>query len=288
MATACSKCGTSNPVVSNYCRVCGTPLKNHMLMTLGAVALSWCTLTPFSINLFTWSGQLLSITYQAAPINPPAPPSPTLTPTLTPTPTATPKPAPTVANPKETERDDVVKGTDIEGNSATFMISLLSDEYRWVIGSTSELEQPHTNLVFSEEMKQNINNALEVICVGASSEDIRPGATEEQGRREEEQRAERRAETIAIWVRQAIMHNVRVRKLNVGHHVREGGRGTGGVDTSHQRRVIIILVLEEDEGVNMDQALRDALEKERDKHPIYATMLDNYSLTRGKVFTWTP
>jgi len=268
----------TNPVVANYCRRCGAALTNHMLLTLGAIALSWCTLTPFTLSLFPWSVQLLTVNY-----------SPTPKPTPKPTPTATPQTTPAIVAPKEAEHFEVVKGHDIDGKGITFIISLLSDEYRWVIGSTSELEPPHTNLVFSEEMKQNINAAREVICVGASSEDIRPGATEEQGRQEEEERAERRAETIAIWVRQVISRGgIRVRKLNVGHHVREGGQATGVADTSHQRRVIIILVLDEDEGANMDQALRDALEKERDKHPIYATMLDNYSLTRGRAFTWAP
>jgi hypothetical protein len=277
---ACSKCGTVNPVVANFCRSCGNAFRKHLFMKVGAVALSWCTITPFTSSLFSWSGSLLTIENRTIMMPAPAP-APAATPT--------PLPTPAVADPKETERDDVVTGNDIAGKGATFLISLLSDEYRWVIGSISELEPPHTRLEFSDEMKENINNAREVICVGASSEDIRPGATEEEGRREEEQRAERRAETIAIWVRQAKKEGkVRVRKLNVGHHMREGGRGTGGVETSHQRRVIIILVLEEDEGVNMDQALRDALEKERDKHPIYATMLDNYSLTRRGSFTWAP
>jgi hypothetical protein len=155
------------------------------------------------------------------------------------------------------------------------------------LGSTSELEPPHATLTFSEEMRRSINEAREVICVGASSEDIRSGASEEEGRQEEEQRAMRRAETIALWVQRVRSEpRVRIRKLNLGHHERAHRAYSG--DTSDQRRVIIILVLEEEEGVNMDEALRDALEQERGKHPIYATILDNYSLTRKPNFTWAP
>ena len=75
-----------------------------------------------------------------------------------------------------------------------------------------------------------------------------------QGRAQEEHRAARRAEKIAVWVREALNRPIPVRKLNVGHHA-----PTGTDDTSDQRRVVIILVLEQDEDANIDQSLRSAM-----------------------------
>ena len=77
------------------------------------------------------------------------------------------------------------------------------------------------------------------------------GVSFTQGRQHEERRAARRAEQIAVWVREALAKPVPVRKLNVGHHT-----PTGAGDTSDQRRVVIILVLDHDEGANLDHVKR--------------------------------
>src|SRR2546430_10739632 len=50
-----------------------------------------------------------------------------------------------------------------------------------------------------------------------------------------------------------------VRKLNIGHHAPTPHLR----DTSDQRRVVIILVLERDEHTDIDQALRAAMERDR-------------------------
>jgi hypothetical protein len=89
-------------------------------------------------------------------------------------------------------------------------------------------------------MKAVLNSAQEIICVGASSEEVPEGLSLSSGRRWEERRAARRAERIAVWVREALSKPIPVRKLNVGHHAPTSRTR----DTSDQRRVVIILVLE--------------------------------------------
>ncbi len=57
-------------------------------------------------------------------------------------------------------------------------------------------------------------------------------------------------------------------------------------DTSEQRRVVIILVLDSDEKTDVDQALRAAMARESERAPIFETLLTKYSLATGPAFTW--
>ncbi len=84
-------------------------------------------------------------------------------------------------------------------------------------------------------------------------------------------------------MRKALSSPVPVRKLKVGHHVPTGSAR----DTSDQRRVVIVLVLQQEQGANIDQALRDAMTRESARSPIFETLLTRYSLAAdGKPFTW--
>jgi hypothetical protein len=173
---------------------------------------------------------------------------------------------------------------DRSGRLASFRILLLSDEFRWRLNSSEEVEPGPAQPIFTPEMKAVLGKAREIICVGASSEEIPAGASHEEGRAREERRAARRADQIAAWVRGALSTPVPVRKLNVGHHVRTGRSR----DTSDQRRVVIILVLERDAGANLDQALRAAMLRETMHVPVFDALLTRYSLSSGDAFTWVP
>lgn len=187
--------------------------------------------------------------------------------------------------PPEVIRDVTVrKVKDDEGRRATFRILLFSDEFRWRINSFDALEQSGKRPQFTTEMKAVLNSASEIICVGASSEEIPPGTSFPQGRAQEERRAARRAEKIAVWVREALNRPIPVRKLNVGHHAPT----EGGDDTSDQRRVVIILVLDHDDGANIDQSLRTAMAGEAVRAPIFEALLTKYSLGNARGFTWVP
>lgn len=184
--------------------------------------------------------------------------------------------------PSEVSEDVIVRGaSDRAGHRASFRVMLFSDEFRWELASSDRLERDGAP-AFTAEMRRVLDRAREVIVVGASSEEVVPGLPFDTGRRIEERRAARRAEQIAMWVRQALSEPVPVRKLNVGHH-----RMTAGtVDTSDQRRVVIILVLEREEGTNVDQALRDAMARESTNAPVFEGLLTRYSLAKGETFTW--
>jgi len=188
----------------------------------------------------------------------------------------------TTPTPKEVAHDAIVRNVkDQAGHRASFRVLLFTDEFRWRLSSYEELEELEEPK-FTPEMKNVLNRAKEIIVVGASSEEIVPGLSLEAGRKREEERAARRAERIAMWVRQALSNPIPVRKLNVGHH-----RPTKGTkETSDQRRVVIILVLEREDGTNVDEALRAAMALESAKAPIFEALLTRYSLSANKAFTW--
>ena len=186
--------------------------------------------------------------------------------------------------PPEVKDDVVLRAVaDRAGRRASFRILLFSDEFRWRLNSSDVLESGRA-LEFSPEMKAVLSDAVEVICVGASSEEIPTGLPADRGRAQEERRAARRAEQVARWVRGALTKPVPVRKLNIGHH--EATRQ--GHDTSDQRRVVIILVLDQDGGANLDEALREAMARERERAPIFETLLTKYSLGASATVTWVP
>ena len=185
--------------------------------------------------------------------------------------------------PREVATDVIVRNAkDEQGRRASFRVLLFTDEFRWRMSSYESIESRLDEPTFTHEMKAVLDRAKEVIVVGASSEEIVPGLSLEAGRVREEARAAKRAARIALWVRQALSKPVPVRKLNVGHHMPTKGAN----DTSDQRRVVIILVLERENGTNVDQALRAAMALESVNAPIFEALLTRYSLAAGKAFTW--
>jgi len=187
--------------------------------------------------------------------------------------------------PPEVAQDLVVKNVpDLAGRRASFRILLFTDEFRWRLNSFKMVENADAPPLFTPEMKAVLNSAEEVIAVGASSEETPVGFSFDEGRAMEEWRAARRADQIATWDRQELSKPIPVRKLNVGHHAPTGQAR----DTSDQRRVVIILVLDRDEGANIDEALRSAMSSERHRAPIFETLLTKYSLSSGEAFAWIP
>jgi hypothetical protein len=185
--------------------------------------------------------------------------------------------------PPEVVHDIIVKDVaDAAGRQATFRILLFSDEFRWRLSSQVSLENGLAQPEFTDAMKAVLNDAKEIICVGASSEEIPAGVSFVRGRAAEEFRAGRRAGQIAMWVRESVSRPIPVRKLNIGHHVPTGHTR----DTSDQRRVVIILVLEHDEQTDIDQALRTAMARESVRAPVFDALLNEYSLATPTGFTW--
>ena len=52
--------------------------------------------------------------------------------------------------------------------------------------------------------------------------------------------------------------------------------------------VVIILVLDQEGGANLDEALRGAMARKRGRAPIVETLLTKHSLGASATFTWVP
>jgi serine/threonine protein kinase len=169
-----------------------------------------------------------------------------------------------------------IEGADSQGRKAEFSVAVLSVEYKWSFGSHYLVEyndQPipidslRTNLE-QEGIKRIMQKPTEIVSVGtASCEGNLP---------DEERRAFQRAQQIQL-VAKKIFSNVRsvevYRLLNLGQFRRSGCQANQDL-TSYQRSVIIIGVKNKTPGVNVDEALRDRLEKK----PFADFKLEDYSL----------
>ncbi len=183
--------------------------------------------------------------------------------------------------PPEVAQDVVARHVaDGRGKHASFRILLFSDEFRWRISSHVALENRDKEPEFTPEMKAVLDHAQEIICIGESSEEAASTVPPTRARAEEERRAARRADQISLWIRRAISRPVPIRKLNIGQHVRTGQKR----DTSDQRRMVIVLVLDRDDTVDLDSALRNAMAHESTRAPVFDTLLKDYS--RSASFTW--
>jgi hypothetical protein len=184
--------------------------------------------------------------------------------------------------PPEIAGETIVRSAeDAAGHRASFRIMLFSDEFRWRLSSDSTLESAPAPPEFSPEMKAVLNDAVEIICIGTSSEEVADGVPFKWARTAEERRAARRAEQIAAWVRGAVNRPIPVRKLNIGQHLVSNRPGR----TSSQRRVIIVLVLDRDARTDIDEALRSAMVRDSRRTPIFKALLTKYSLSTPR-FTW--
>lgn len=151
-----------------------------------------------------------------------------------------------------------IEGLDASGRRALFDVVVLTKNYGWVLGSTSELERDGTTLnardiedeVLAPQLRQGLGNARELIAVGVASQ--------EGELQREIQRGGLRAARIAQWVRGAMGERVPMWTLNLGRYL-EPCTACEDAETSWQRPFIVIAVRDTDNGVNLTEALRNAM-----------------------------
>ena len=151
-----------------------------------------------------------------------------------------------------------IEGADKSGRNALFDVVVLTKNYGWVKGSTTELERGDTRLtsedveneVLAPQLRQGLGSARELIAVGLASV---------EGNIENEiQRGGLRAARIAEWVRGAVDPSIPMSTLNLGRYL-EPCADCETEDTSWQRPFIVIAVKQADTGTNISEALHSAL-----------------------------
>ncbi|NOT72180.1 MAG: hypothetical protein HOP09_13175 [Hyphomicrobium sp.] len=151
-----------------------------------------------------------------------------------------------------------IEGTDSAGRSALFDVVVLTKNYGWIKGSTTELERGDTKLtaedveneVLAPQLREGLGSAKELIAVGLASQ---------EGQSENEiQRGGLRANRIAEWVRAAVDPSIPMSTLNLGQYS-EPCDDCETADTSWQRPFIVIAVRQASAGTNIGEALQNAM-----------------------------
>ncbi len=151
-----------------------------------------------------------------------------------------------------------IEGTDSAGRSALFDVVVLTKDYGWIKGSTTELERGENKLtaedieneVLAPALREGLGSAKELIAVGLASV---------EGQIESEvQRGGLRANRIAEWVRGAVDPSIPMSTLNLGRYL-EPCTDCETDDTSWQRPFIVIAVRQADAGTNIGEALQTAM-----------------------------
>ncbi len=178
------------------------------------------------------------------------------------------------------------EGKDSQGRVAEFNIAVLSVEYKWQLGSTYQIKYNDQTMTIDslksnleQEGIQNImENPSEIISVGTAS--CEGNITAEQSR------ALERSQQIQLLVKKIFSRTPSVkgyRLLNLGQFQRKDCQ-VNQDSTAYQRSIIIIGVKKQAEGVILDEALRDRLEKK----PFADFKLEDYSLGSADKFKTIP
>ncbi|MBD2628408.1 serine/threonine-protein kinase [Trichormus variabilis] len=178
------------------------------------------------------------------------------------------------------------EGKDSQGRVAEFNIAVLSVEYKWQLGSTYQIKYNDQTITL-DSLKSNLEqegiqrimeNPSEIISVGTASCEGDIAA--------EQSRALERSQQIQLLVKK-IFSNISTvqgyRLLNLGQFQRKDCQASQDL-TAYQRSIIIIGVKKQAEGVILDEALRDRLEKK----PFADFKLEDYSLGSVEKFKTIP
>jgi hypothetical protein len=158
----------------------------------------------------------------------------------------------------DTARAFPIEGVDNAGRTALFDVVVLTKDFGWVRGSSSELERNGRRLeardiqreLIAPTVRDGLSDARSLIAVGLASQ---------EGELDREiQRGGERAQRIAGWVRQAIERRVPMWTLNLGRYS-DVCQECETADTSWQRPFIVIAVRQADDGTNIREALHMAL-----------------------------
>ncbi|MBS9387485.1 MAG: serine/threonine protein kinase [Dolichospermum sp. WA123] len=178
------------------------------------------------------------------------------------------------------------EGKDSQGRVAEFNIAVLSVEYKWQLGSTYQIKYNDQTITL-DSLKSNLEqegiqkimeNPSEIISVGTAS--CEGNITAEQSR------ALERSQQIQLLGKKIFSSTPSVkgyRLLNLGQFQRKDCQANQD-STAYQRSIIIIGVKKQAQGVILDEALRDRLEKK----PFADFKLEDYSLGSPDKFKTIP
>ncbi|MEH1885117.1 serine/threonine-protein kinase [Nostoc sp.] len=178
------------------------------------------------------------------------------------------------------------EGRDSQGKVAEFNIAVLSLEYKWLLGSNFQIKY-NDEIISLDLLKLNLEQEDIQNIMGDPSEIISVGTVSCKGNIAVQQRmALERSKQIQFLVKKIFINTPSVKRyriLNLGQFQRSDCQANQDL-TKYQRSIIIIGVKKQSEGVILDEALRDRLEKK----PFADFKLEDYSLGTAEKFKTIP
>ncbi|OYE03517.1 serine/threonine-protein kinase [Nostoc sp. 'Peltigera membranacea cyanobiont' 232] len=178
------------------------------------------------------------------------------------------------------------EGRDRQGKVAEFNIAVLSLEYKWLLGSNFQIKY-NDEIISLDLLKLNLEQEDIQNIMGDPSEIISVGTVSCKGNIAVQQRmALERSKQVQFLVKKIFINTPSVKRyriLNLGQFQRSDCQANQDL-TKYQRSIIIIGVKKQSEGVILDEALRDRLEKK----PFADFKLEDYSLGTAEKFKTIP
>ncbi len=157
-----------------------------------------------------------------------------------------------------------VTGIDRNNLYAAFLIYALEKSFYWSTGKSDELQRNKKAVPWNEFSAYLKLQLASSIAVGERSympidvpDIIAVGTASQEGDRRDEEvaRAKGRAIALASEVRKVVNYKGKLWTLNMGQYA----LASNPKNWVEQRPVLIVLVLEKDSGINLGQALADAM-----------------------------
>ncbi len=151
-----------------------------------------------------------------------------------------------------------IDGKDTQGRAASFDFIVLTGEYTWALGSSTEVvskgatvpEAEVTERVLPAKVRESLASASDLISVGLASQ---------EGEREaEEARALARSQTIGGWLAKVASPSTGLWSLTLGQYSK-GCKKQEAEDTSFERPIMLAGVRARADGANLQEALADAI-----------------------------
>ena len=151
---------------------------------------------------------------------------------------------------------------DNQGRFVHFQFAALSNDYVWKKGRSDILSYNGRELspkIFKEKVLAGLKGLIK-----ASSGLVAVGSSSQEGDlKTEQQRAEKRGDTLSNWLLPIVTNKKGLYRLNIGQYQGEVGN-LAGIRSAYQRPAIIVCIINWDEDVDMKQALLYAMKKQRD------------------------
>lgn len=144
-------------------------------------------------------------------------------------------------------------GKDKQGKSVTVYIKLLSGQYRWVYGSSTRAELGDEKIDLPSHIRglEITPKSKIIVAVGMASVE---GSIAQQSLL-----AEERTDKLSRLIQDELKPKIPVHGLSLGRYIDNTTKFDNSRATAPQRRVVVIEVVEQDEGAILKDAVYDAL-----------------------------